>query len=311
MYRFILLLMWGCSLNAFAQTQTNFTAFPYAIMLYNPAYAGSENHINVSLLHKSQWIKQPGNPNFQGLSTHVPFNYQRIGIGLNVLNESAGIVQSLYINGNFSYKINLRNGRLSFGIRTGILQRTEKTSQLLVKDQDDVLLVDQSDWKPEFGGGFFYKKKKYFFGMSFMRSSGVYLEPQAILKNHYHFMIGSQHRFTHDILFNPVLLVKYTKNFTPYASAMFPLEYKELFSVGVGYSTAHVLSVQSSLHIDRIIGTSENKYTLTYAYDQSLNKLNNYIGNTHELILSVKLIPAEKLDRIVKRKVTVSPLLFD
>ncbi len=304
-------LMFFFSLKSYGQPQTNFTAFPCAVMLYNPAYAGSEDHLNFSLLHKSQWVKQPGNPVFQGLSAHMPVNYQRIGLGVNVLNESAGIVQSLYLNGNFSYKINLHHGRLAFGIKAGLLQRTEKTTALLVKDQDDVLLVDQREWNPEFGGGFFYKEKNYFVGISFIRSSGVYLEPHAKLKNHYHAMAGSHHRLTHHMLLSPVVLLKYTKDFTPYASVMLPITYQDIFSLGVGYSTASVFSVQGSFHIDQVLGASENKYTITYAYDQSLNKSNNYIGNTHELILSVKLVPAEKLDRILKRKVTVSPLLFD
>jgi len=299
------------SLKAFAQPQTNFTAFPYAILLYNPAYAGAEDHINFTLLNKSQWINQPGNPVFQGLSADLPINYERIGLGVNLLNESAGIVQSMYINGNFSYKINFHEGRLSFGLRAGLLQRIEKTSSLLVKDQDDVLIVDKRELSPEFGGGLYYSDKKNFVSFSFTRSSGVYLEQNSLLKNYYYLMAGRNFTLSKQFVFKPAVLVKYTDDFTPYSSVLLPIEYARFISLGIGYSTASVFSVQSSLHIDKIVGASENKYTLTYAYDQSFNKLNNYIGNTHELILSVKLVPAEKLDRILKRKVTVSPLLFD
>jgi type IX secretion system PorP/SprF family membrane protein len=312
MMRSVLIILFALiSFKSFAQPQTNFTAFPYAIMLYNPAYAGSEDHINVSLLHKSQWLNQPGSPVFQGLSAHLPVNYERIGLGLNVLHESAGIVQSFYMNGSFSYKINLHKGRLAFGMRMGLLQRTEQTTSLLVKDKDDALLADRTSWNPEFGGGLFYKEKKYFVGLSFTRSSGIYLEQQVSLKNHYHLMAGTKHTLGQHIVFKPVALLKYTKSFTPYASCMLPVEYKKLISLGCGYSTAAVFSVQSSLHIDKVLGFSENNYTLTYAYDQSLSKLNNYIGNTHEFILSIKFVPSEKLDRILKRKITVSPLLFD
>jgi type IX secretion system PorP/SprF family membrane protein len=311
MRRILLYFFLLISLKSFAQPQTNFTAFPYAIMLYNPAYAGSEDHLNVSCLHKSQWLNQPGHPVFQGLSAHAPVNYERIGLGLNVLHESAGIVTSFYLNGNFSYKINFHKGRLAFGMRMGLLQRTEKTSALLVKDKDDVLIVDQTARNPEFGGGVFYKEKKYFVGLSFTRSAGIYLEQQASLKNQYHVMGGTTYALTPHLLLKPVVLLKYTKMFTPYASCMLPLEYKNLIAVGIGYSTASVFSVQSSLHIDKILGLSENTYMLTYAYDQSFNTLNNYSGNTHELILSMQFIPGEKLERILKRKITVSPLLFD
>ena len=311
MVRLIILFLVLVSLKAFAQPQTNLSAFPYAMLLYNPAYAGAEDHINLSLINKSQWKAQPGNPVYHGLTADMPINYERIGIGVNLSNETAGIVQTLYFNGNFSYKINLSKGRLAFGIRAGIKQRTEKMSDLLVKDQSDPLLADTRELVPEFGGGVFYKEKKYYVGLSFTRSTGVYLEQNATLKNYYYVMAGSNYKLSSQFVFKPAVMVKYTQSFTPYASVILPFEFDHLLSLGVGYSTASVFSVQSTLHLDKLLGSLGNRYSITYAYDQSFNKLNNYIGNTHELILTVKLVPAEKLDRILKRKVTVSPLLFD
>jgi type IX secretion system PorP/SprF family membrane protein len=295
-----------------AQTQLSVTSFQYAIQLYNPAYVGTEDHINVSLFNKTQWLNSSaGTPSLQGISGHIPFSYERLGAGINLLKEESSTVQSLYVNANASYKINFKNGRLSFGIRLGMLQRTENLNGLLVKDQNDALLNNNKQLMPEVGGGFFYKQKNLYTGLSFIRTAGIYLETNARLKNYYHFIIGGSKKISDRLTLVPAFRLEYTGDFKPYAALLVPVKYDDLFSVGAGYGTASVLSFVATLNIDKVLGTTSNKYMLSYAYDQSFNKLTNYIGNTHELILTLKLIPSEKVDRILKRKVTVSPLFFD
>ncbi len=302
-----------CTLCFFcqAQTQLSVTSFQYAIQLFNPAYVGTEDHINVSLFNKTQWLNTTGSPTMQGISGHIPFNYERLGAGINLFKEETATVQSLYINANASYKINFKNGRLSFGIRLGMLQRKENLNGLLVKDQNDVLLNNSNQLLPEAGGGFFYKQKNFYTGLSFVRSAGIYLESDARLKNYYHFITGGSKRITDRWTLVPALRLEYTGDFNPYAILLVPVKYDDLFSIGAGYNTASVVSFLVTFNIDKVLGTTSNKYMLSYSYDQSFNKLNNYIGNTHELILSLKFIPSEKADRILKRKVTVSPLFFD
>ncbi|MDB5258383.1 MAG: hypothetical protein JWM14_3078 [Chitinophagaceae bacterium] len=294
-----------------AQTQLSVTSFQYAIQLFNPAYVGTEDHINVSLFNKTQWLNNSGSPSMQGISGHIPFSYERLGAGINLLKEETATIQSLYVNANASYKINFKNGRLSFGIRLGMLQRKENLNGLLVKDQNDVLLTNNNQLLPEVGGGFFYKQKNFYTGLSFVRSAGIYLETNARLKNYYHFIAGGSKKITERWTLIPALHVEYNGDFNQYAVLLVPVNYDDLFSVGVGYGTASVASFVATLNVDKVLGTTSNKYMLSYSYDQSFNKLNNYIGNTHELILTLKFIPSEKVDRILKRKVTVSPLFFD
>ena len=294
-----------------AQTQLSVTSFQYAIQLFNPAYVGTEDHINVSLFNKTQWLNNSGSPTMQGISGHIPFSYERLGAGLNLLKEQTATVQSLYVNANASYKINFKNGRLYFGIRIGMLQRNENLNGLLVRDPNDVLLTNNNQLLPEVGGGFFYKQKNFYTGLSFVRSAGIYLETNARLKNYYHFIAGGSKKISERLTLVPALRVEYTGDFNPYAVLLVPVKYDDLFTVGAGYGTASVVSFVATLNVDKVLGTTSNKYMLSYAYDQSFNKLNNYIGNTHELILTLKFVPSEKVDRILKRKVTVSPLFFD
>lgn len=295
-----------------AQTQLSVTSFQYAIQLYNPAYVGTEDHINVSLFNKTQWLNaNNGGPSMQGISGHIPFSYERLGAGINLIKEQTATVQSLYANCNTSYKINFKNGRLSFGLRLGILQRTENLNGLVVKDKNDVLLTNNNQLLPEVGGGFFYKQRNLYTGLSFVRSAGIYLEANAQLKNYYHFILGGSKKISEQLTLVPAFRMEYTSNFKPYAVLLIPVKYEDLFSIGAGYGTASVLSFVATLNVDKVLGTTSNKYMLSYSYDQSFNKLTNYIGNTHELILTLKFVPSEKVDRILKRKVTVSPLFFD
>jgi type IX secretion system PorP/SprF family membrane protein len=305
----VLFLFWYLSCEA--QTQLSITAFPYAIQLFNPAYVGTEEHINISVFNKTQWLNAKDSPSLIGISGHVPFNYERLGAGVNLLKEETATIQSLYVNANGSYKINFKNGRLSFGLRMGLLQRNERLNGLVVKDPNDVLLANAKQLLPEVGGGFFYKQKNFYTGLSFARSAGIYLETNARLKNYYHLIAGGSKKISERWKLLPALRLEFTGAFKPYAVVLIPVQYDELFSVGLGYGSASVASFVATLNMDKVLGTTSNKYLLSYAYDQSFNKLTNYIGNTHELILTLKFIPSEKVDRILKRKVTVSPLFFD
>ncbi|HSZ72776.1 MAG TPA: PorP/SprF family type IX secretion system membrane protein [Cytophagaceae bacterium] len=310
-FLFVVLLNFVSTMG-FAQTQLAVTNFQNAIQLFNPAYVGTEDHINVSMINKTQWLNTTaGTPSLQGISGHIPFNYQRIGAGLNVLQETTATVQSFYFNGNASYKINFKQGRLSFGIRVGFLQRNENLGGLLVKDPNDVLITNNRQFVPEFGGGFFFKQRNFYTGLSFVRSAGIYLETNSALKNYYHFIVGGSRILSSRLTILPACHIEYTNDFNPYATVIIPVKFDDLFSIGLGYGTASVLSFVATLNIDKALRTTANRYVLSYAYDQSFNKRINYIGNTHELILSVKLVRAEKIDKILKRKITVSPLFFD
>ena len=55
-----------------AQQDPMFTKYMFNTLIYNPAYAGTKDHLSIGLLHRDQWVKLEGAPTTQTLTVHTP-----------------------------------------------------------------------------------------------------------------------------------------------------------------------------------------------------------------------------------------------
>ena len=56
----------------------------------NPAYAGSQEALNVGLYARNQWIGFEGAPKTFTFTLHTPMRDKRVGLGMIVLNDKIG-----------------------------------------------------------------------------------------------------------------------------------------------------------------------------------------------------------------------------
>ena len=63
---------------------TQYSSIPY---LYNPAFAGSRDEVNASLLHRNQWKGVAGAPTTSLFSLEGPVPVENIGIAGTVFQE--------------------------------------------------------------------------------------------------------------------------------------------------------------------------------------------------------------------------------
>ncbi|HMV24589.1 MAG TPA: PorP/SprF family type IX secretion system membrane protein, partial [Saprospiraceae bacterium] len=73
--------------NVFSQQDPMFTKYMFNSLWYNPAYAGSQDHMSISLIHRSQWIGLQGAPTTQTFTIHTPLRNDKVGIGFNLVND--------------------------------------------------------------------------------------------------------------------------------------------------------------------------------------------------------------------------------
>ncbi|HAI42344.1 MAG TPA: hypothetical protein DCM40_31660, partial [Maribacter sp.] len=62
-----------------AQQFPQFTQYMYNTISVNPAYAGSRETLNATILHRNQWAGLEGNPRTSTLSVHSPLKNEKIG----------------------------------------------------------------------------------------------------------------------------------------------------------------------------------------------------------------------------------------
>jgi type IX secretion system PorP/SprF family membrane protein len=160
----------GMQTVSFAQQDPHFTQYFDNTLFVNPAYAGSRGMLNVTGIHREQWMGFAGRPVSSTLSIHSPLSYESVGLGLTVVNDQAGPVKQTMFYGDFSYTVRFgtSNAKLSFGIKGGMNLINIGTASLQTTSADDPKLVQnvRNSINPNFGGGIYFHTPAFFIGAS-------------------------------------------------------------------------------------------------------------------------------------------------
>ncbi len=70
-----------------AQQDPMVTKYMFNSLGFNPAYAGSNDHLSLGLLHRSQWTGIDGAPQTQSFTIHSPLANEAVGLGLSIVHE--------------------------------------------------------------------------------------------------------------------------------------------------------------------------------------------------------------------------------
>ncbi|SHE76057.1 PorP/SprF family type IX secretion system membrane protein [Pedobacter caeni] len=149
-----LLIAFTASVNT-AKAQLNPLSAQYYINQYviNPAFAGYTGGIKINGSYRKLWDNVPGAPVTQSLT--ADYGFKRVGIGLNVNNESAGLQRQTRVLATYAYhlRLNEKNDALHFGLSLGILsQRLEDTD--LYGNPNDPLVGQYNNRKNYLDGDF-------------------------------------------------------------------------------------------------------------------------------------------------------------
>jgi type IX secretion system PorP/SprF family membrane protein len=263
--------------------------YVYNALAINPAFAGSEEALSITIFYRNQWVGFKDAPKSQMLSLHAPVFNDRIGVGLLIENNTIGIFKETNFLGNYSYIIELRDGKLSFGLAFGATIYNNAWNELQATDQNDLQLLNNpsSAILPAFSLGTYYYTKKYFIGFSLPlflshtlnQSTGKYELENNFSGYNYFLSGGYEFSISPIIKFTPSLLVKY------HPQNAIQIDYNTLFGlkdkvwVGLSYRSKDILvaMVQSQLNY---------QFRISYSYDFNMGSIAKYMGGSHEIVLN-------------------------
>lgn len=130
--------------------------------LANPAKAGAETGAHLNLGYRNQWSSMPGSPRSQMISYEV--QSKKIGLGLTVINDKAGLLNYTKVMGTYAYHLPLSNDKqfLHFGINLGVY-KPNLNIDAVVADPNDPDLVNYNSRETLFDGdaGFAYSSERF------------------------------------------------------------------------------------------------------------------------------------------------------
>lgn len=149
---FVVLALVGVS-KLKAQTSPLLNQYFNNTYLATPAMAGVVKGAAVNLAFRSQWNDAPGAPVVQNLST--TYGWDRVGIGLNMNLDKAGLQKQTRILASYAYHLPLSEStKLHFGLSAGYMNQRIDMQDLIGNPNDSQVGAYNTDNKTYFDGDF-------------------------------------------------------------------------------------------------------------------------------------------------------------
>lgn len=123
--------------------------------LANPAMAGMTSGFELGAAYKAQWTAIDGTPSMQSITGTYGSKNNKVGVGLNFYNETAGVIRRTSLKASYAYHLQLNNPNnfIDFGLSAGLMN--ERIDGYKVKgDLTDISLANFNDRKIYFDGDF-------------------------------------------------------------------------------------------------------------------------------------------------------------
>ena len=291
----ILILIFLCFLSnqtVTAQQDAQYTQYMYNTLSVNPAYAGSRDMLSAVLLHRSQWVGVDGAPTTQTLSGHTPLN-EKVGVGLNIMNDRIGPARETVVDGNFSYSLEVFDeAKLNFGLKAGAHLLDVDYSRLNIYDETDASFqpnnVDQKI-SPQVGLGVMLYSDKFYVGLStpnLLETEHFDESPNgsSVAKERigYYLISGYVFDISSDVKFKPAILSKLVTGSPLQVDVSANFLLYDTFTIGAAYRWSSAVSAMAGFQIT-------DSLLLGVAYDADTTEFSEYSGGSFEAFLRFDL----------------------
>lgn len=278
-------------IKALGQGSTNFTQYVLNPMSINPAYAGGQDALNLSLFYGKQWTDIKGSPETTAFSADAPFVNEKLGLGLMLVNEQFGVSKQNEISTNYAFRILSPLSVLSLGLGASLKLTNSTYSDLIALDPgDEIYLQDSGTYSlVNFSFGAHYKVKNFFVGLSipqllnynFDVDQNKYLNVNDFNKYRYLLNTGYKIKASNSLEILPSVLLQYSE-FTASNNFIYDLNtlvrFQDLLCLGGSYQNDRSFTTLFQINPNKQI-------SIAYSYSIETNPLNRYTNGSHQILL--------------------------
>jgi len=274
---FFIAVLFSAMLNMHGQHDNLYSQYMFNGLLVNPAYAGSNEVLNATLVNRSQWVGFDGAPRTSTFSLHTPLKSKKINVGITFTNDCYGITTQNKINAIYAYRLFFKKSSLSFGLQVGIDFIKNNWNLIQTTTPGDQVFNAQYSQQnvPQSGFGIYYKAQKFYVGisspdlLSIGTSSTLY--KSALLTGGYLFDVSE------NVKIKPFVLVKYIRN-SPVELDLNAIVYFKMVGIGYSYRTNDAMVFLATVNVSK-------QFSFGYSYDLTTSKLSTYVRGSHEIML--------------------------
>jgi len=283
-------LMWS---NTFAQQDPMYTQYNFNTQTINPAYAGTWESMGFVVLGRHQWTGWEGAPVTYTFSMQSLLKNERVGLGLNVVNDKIGREHRMSLFGDYSYGFKVsEQSILRMGLKFGVTNYRNVLSdyQQYPGDTPDPSANGEIDvrYMPNFGVGAMLYSDKYYVGLSIPK-----IIENDFENNYGNYSVESELRhffLTAGYVFNLSEFLKFKPTFLTKATFGAPVEFdftanfllNEQVWLGAMYRTGDSFGFIAQWIFDK-------RLRVGYAIDFPITDIGGYQNGTHEVMVSYEI----------------------
>jgi type IX secretion system PorP/SprF family membrane protein len=281
-----------------AQQTVMYTQYMFNGLTINPAYAGSDKFLNLTLQGRQQWLGFTGAPTSQMISAHNLSQNKRAGFGMMIERESMGVNETFNGYLMYAYKINFKKGTLSVGLQAGISSYKQQLTDLTIPQgvNDPSFANNASYTLPNFGAGVHYSTERFYVGLSvpyllqntFDKSNAVLSARQS---RNYLLAGGYVFDLSPSLKLKPNFLIKYVNGAPVNIDINANLLIKEVLWIGCSYRMKNSINP-----IIELVVTPKLRFG--FAYDIPIAKMAGVYSGSPEVMINYRFIKKKKVSRI-------------
>lgn len=285
-FHIILFIFWGPAVNA--QLEPLNDQYLLNGLAINPAFAGADEALSITLLHRNQWVGFEGAPVTTTFAVHSPLRRENLALGFLLMHDQIGISRRTSFTGSYAYRIIAPRGTMSFGLAAELEIWNESLQDIRQIDDNDDYIYNLAETYvlPDFNIGFYYYTRRYYGGFSMVSILGSQINTSTgryginLNLKHIHYMLngGFFSNLSDGIRINPGILVKYNPSNAFQIDLNMNVILKEKFWLGASYRSRTGL-------IWLIQFQANNQARIAYTYGMDFSTLGNYHKGTHEIML--------------------------
>lgn len=305
LFTIIFLLLIGFT-EVHAQWDAQISQYWRVKPFFNPSFAGETDSIQLTALHRQQWVGISGAPKTFIVTANMPFNFmeRKHGVGLMMMTESIGLFKNSTMSGQYVYKKKIKKNLLNIGLQINISNLSFKASDIVIPESndheqgDDAIPTGSSESSSTFDGGIgaSWIGPKYYVGLSASHlwepSFRLDENRSTYLARTYYLTAGYNIGFRNPLYeLQPSFLLK-SDAITTQLDVTARIVYNKMFNGGISWRKDDGFIF--------LLGVTFKSFDAGYAYDLSTSQISRVSNGSHEFFVRYNM--PINLDKTKKNK---------
>lgn len=286
-------------ISGFAYSQQHLSDNQYLINKFSlsPAYAGTEESFESYFTYRQNWIGYKDAPKSEIISVNGPL--QKSGIGVSVVNNSAGIFRNNFLAISYAHHIKINEDqKVHLGLSLGYLYSAIDFSAVSNKDIIDPLILDNrfaegSTAEASFGVAYQYRDFNVGIALPRILSSKIdiqYVNGNAIHEyqsRSYRFHVSNSFHLNNEGRIEPYLILSKTSNSSIFYEVAALYKYKNRLWAGMNFKKSNSFGL--------FVGLIYNRYVMNFSYEGGFSGPISQTPGTFEFTLGIIIGKSKKI----------------